>query len=128
MWEHLFYFQYFLVWLALGGLYFIFIYIYIFFKVGTNRSSFIFLISIIFTVHTFSTIHTSGGRVYLTWVRSRASSLLLLTVAAAVIFPEWGSLKVKKVPMEYIPTMQTQIKRSCKCIKCCTSSEAIKWA
>ena len=33
-----------------------------FLKGGPNRSSFILLVSIIFTVHTFNTIHTSRGR------------------------------------------------------------------
>ena len=37
-----------------------------FFTVGPNQNSFILLISNIFTVHTFNTIHTSRGRVDLT--------------------------------------------------------------
>ena len=41
-------------------------YYYFFLKVVLNRSSFTLLISIIFTVHIFNTIHTSQGRVDMT--------------------------------------------------------------
>ena len=64
--------------------------VWFFLKLGSNRSSFILLILIIFTVHSFNTIHTSQGRVDLTWVHSRASSLLLLTVNPTYsIHPSW---------------------------------------
>ena len=51
--------------------------LFFFFYIGPNQSSFIILISTIFTVHMFNTIHTSQGRVYLT---GRAGSYFLQSI------------------------------------------------